>query len=92
MDLPDLLPFLQWPAMLTTIMAAWLVASTSHRRRHGGFWLYLASNALWIGWGWPVQAYGLIALQLFLVVTNVRGLLKTWRDRPSDTSSAVDSA
>lgn len=83
------LDLLQWPAMLTTIGAAWLVASTSRRRRHGGFWLYLASNALWIGWGWPAHAYALIVLQGFLVVTNLRGLRKTWNS--AETPSSVNA-
>ncbi len=41
----------QWPAMAVTVLAAWLVASTSKRRRNIGFWTFLASNVLWIAWG-----------------------------------------
>jgi hypothetical protein len=36
----------------------------------------LLSNALWIAWGWHDGAYALIALQLCLCATNVRGLFK----------------
>ena len=43
----DWLDFLQWPAMLMTLLAAWLVASHSAGRRNAGFWLFLTSNALW---------------------------------------------
>ncbi|MEG6657473.1 hypothetical protein V2A87_44065, partial [Pseudomonas aeruginosa] len=45
------LDYLQWPAMLVTVVAAWLVASAHRRRRKVGFWVFLASNLLWIAWG-----------------------------------------
>ena len=49
---------LQWPAMVLTLAAAWLVGSTRKARRTVGFWVFLASNALWIAWAgtttrWP---------------------------------------
>jgi len=68
---------LQWPAMGVTILAAWLVASRSRRRRHVGFWVYFASNALWIAWGLHTQAWALVALQFALAAMNVRGERKT---------------
>jgi hypothetical protein len=73
----DLLDLMQWPAMLVTLMASWLVASRSAGRRHAGFWLFLTSNALWIAWGWQAGAYALIALQIGLAGLNTRGALKT---------------
>lgn len=45
------LALLQWPAMLATLTAAWLVASQRSGRRSAGFWIYLLSNALWTVWG-----------------------------------------
>ncbi len=57
------LDYLQWPAMLVTVVAAWLVASAHRRRRKVGFWVFLASNLLWIAWGLYAQAYALILLQ-----------------------------
>lgn len=33
----DIVDLLQWPAMLTTVAAAWLVASRSAARRASGF-------------------------------------------------------
>jgi hypothetical protein len=48
----DYLDLIQWPAMLATTVAAWLVASLSKRRRSIGFWIFLLSNAVWIVWGW----------------------------------------
>lgn len=67
---------LQWPAMAVTIAAAWFVASSAKRKRTVGFWLFLLSNVLWSVWGWYQQAYALVLLQIFLAVTNVRGVYK----------------
>jgi hypothetical protein len=72
----DYIDMLQWPAMLVTIVAAWLVASTSRRRRTIGFWVFLASNVLWSVWGWHQRAYALIVLQIALALMNARGVYK----------------
>jgi hypothetical protein len=71
-----LLNALQWPAMVITLTAAWLVASQSTRKRTIGFWCFVASNILWIAWGVHAQAYALIALQIGLFVLNLRGVRK----------------
>lgn len=68
---------LQWPAFAASLAAAYLVASTSKKRRNVGFWVFLVSNVLWIGWGLHTDAWALIALQVCLAGMNVRGLLKT---------------
>ena len=67
---------LQWPAMVATLLAAWLVASQSKRRRSFGFWVFIVSNVLWTIWGWRARAFALVALQLGLFVLNVRGARK----------------
>jgi hypothetical protein len=67
---------LQWPAMVVTIGAAWLVAAQSRRKRTIGFWVFMLSNVLWSVWGWSQDAYALIVLQVFLAVTNIRGISK----------------
>ena len=72
----DLLDLLQWPAMAVTVLAAWLVASQSKHRRGAGFWVFLASNVLWIAWGWHDGAHALIALQIALAALNIRGAFK----------------
>jgi hypothetical protein len=72
----DLLDLVQWPAMLVTIVAAWLVASTRKRRRALGFWCFLLSNVLWIAWGWHTSAHALVVLQFALAALNIRGALK----------------
>ena len=76
----DLLPHLQWPAMAVTLVAAWLVASQSKRKRNWGFWTFIVSNVLWVIWGWHDHAYALIALQLGLFALNLRGARKSSAD------------
>jgi len=70
------LDLLQWPAMAVTIAAAWCIASTHKARRRLGFWLFLASNVLWIAWGWFAAAWALILLQVALAFLNIRGARK----------------
>ncbi len=67
---------LQWPAMAVTIAAAWCVASTRRSNRRVGFWLFLASNVLWVAWGWHAGAWALIVLQVALAALNIRGAYK----------------
>jgi hypothetical protein len=75
--MPDLnLDLVQWPAMVVTLLASWLVASRSTRKRAWGFWIFLLSNVLWVAWGWHSHAHALIALQLGLAVMNIRGAKK----------------
>jgi hypothetical protein len=70
--------WVQWPAMLVTVLAAWLIGSQRARRRMIGFWCFILSNILWIVWGWPAQAYALIALQICLFCLNLRGFKKNF--------------
>lgn len=79
--------FLQWPAMVATLTAAWLVASTRQHRRRIGFWVFVTSNALWVLWGWHSAAYALILLQLGLFVMNLRGIEK---NPPEPVAPAAD--
>ncbi len=72
----NMLDLIQWPAMVLTVVAAWLVASQSKPRREAGFWVFLASNGLWAVWGWHTQAYALMVLQAGLVLMNFRGVFK----------------
>lgn len=67
------LDLLQWPAMVVTVLAGYLVASSSEARRQWGFWIFLLSNVLWIAWGVVSHAYALIVLQVCLAFMNVRG-------------------
>lgn len=79
----DLLNLVQWPAMLVTLVASWLVASRSPQRRSAGFWLFLLSNVLWVVWGWHTSAIALISLQVGLAAFNIRGAFKTDQQAPS---------
>ena len=63
--------------MLVTVAAAWLVTSRHARCRNSGFWVFLASNVLWIAWAVPSKAWALIVLQIALLVINIRGAAKT---------------
>ena len=72
----DYVDLLQWPAMVTTVIAAWLVASRSAHKRAIGFWCFLASNVLWVAWGFHDRAWALVGLQFFLAALNVRGIYK----------------
>ncbi len=63
--------------MAVTIAAAWLVASESATRRNVGFWVFLASNVLWVVWGFIASAHALIVLQIALAAMNIRGALKS---------------
>lgn len=69
--------WLQWPAMLATLAAAWLVGAHSEIRRNWGFWVFLLSNALWIVWAVYSGSWALLVLQLGLAIMNVRGAKKT---------------
>lgn len=75
--MPHWIEWLQWPAMLATVLAAWLVASSDDGRRHAGFWVFLLSNLLWVVWGWHTGATALVVLQFSLAVMNIRGASKT---------------
>jgi len=77
----DFLNLIQWPAMVITVIAAWMVASQRKRRRNWGFWLFLLSNVLWIAWGMGDHAYALIVLQLALAALNIRGAVKNQPQR-----------
>jgi hypothetical protein len=81
------LDFIQWPAMVVTVAAAWYVASTHQRRRHIGFWLFIASNILWVAWGLSAHAYALITLQACLAAMNIRGANHTEKSPPQTGDS-----
>jgi hypothetical protein len=78
------LDWIQWPAMVLTILAAWLAASAREPRRGAGFWCFLGSNALWVVWGWQAAAWALVVLQFALAGMNIRGV------RNNDPASGQD--
>lgn len=76
----DLMALVQWPAMVMTVLAAYLVGSQSKKKRSWGFWIFLISNAMWIVWGIHDGAHALIVLQISLAVLNIRGAFKNEPD------------
>lgn len=88
----DALDLLQWPAMAVTVLAAWLVASKSKRRRSIGFWAFLASNVLWVVWGYHDRAYALIVLQVCLAALNIRGVLNNDPALKAKVTGAAETA
>jgi len=76
MDMDSFLNAMQWPAMIATLVAAWLVGSQTKAKRSAGFWCFILSNVLWVIWGWHARAYALIGLQFGLFLINVRGTRK----------------
>ena len=86
----DVISALQWPAMVVTLVASWLVASQSKKKRGWGFWCFILSNVLWVAWGWHDGAYALIALQLGLFVLNVRGARKNDPEKADESNNSSD--
>ncbi len=84
----DFVNLLQWPAMAITIAATLLVASSDSRHRKTGFWLFLASNGLWIAWGVHAYTPALIALQIALAGLNIHGALKARRAKKTSSRKA----
>jgi hypothetical protein len=80
-----IIELIQWPAMAVTVAAAWLVASQSERKRNIAFWVFIASNLLWIVWGLHDRAYALVFLQVCLAATNIRGARKNDPDTAQST-------
>jgi hypothetical protein len=73
------LALLQWPAMATSLAAAWWMGSRQPGQRVVAFCVLIAGNLMWIGWGWGERAWGLIALNVGLMAFNVRGIVKNER-------------
>ncbi|MEJ6655838.1 MAG: hypothetical protein QNL70_07510 [Pseudomonas sp.] len=82
MDIDSLINLLQWPAMVVTLVAAWLVGSRNRTKRLLGFLCFIGSNLLWVIWGWHADAWALIALQVGLFLMNLRGTRKNAEPAP----------
>jgi len=83
---------MQWPAMLATVMAAWLVGSTHAARRKAGFWIFLLSNLLWAAWGINAGAIALVLLQFALAAMNTRGMIKNQRNEREQLPGRASAA
>ena len=67
---------LEWPAMAISLAAAWWMGSRKAQKRVVAFVMLIVGNLMWIAWGWGVQAWALIALNVGLMALNVRGIVK----------------
>lgn len=76
-----LIDFLQWPALVLSIVGAWLVGGRRSNQRLAGFVLFLISNALWSAWGIGSDAWGLVITQAFFTWTSLRGIRTNLYDR-----------
>ena len=72
----DFVAYLEWPAMLITLAAAWWLGSKKPEKRIFAFSLLIAGNLMWIAWGWGDDAWALIALNVGLMGLNVRAIMK----------------
>lgn len=66
--------------MIVTVIAAWFTGSTTEWKRKWGFWMFLASNVLWVAWGYSARAWAVVVLQVFLAIVNIRGARKNEPD------------
>jgi hypothetical protein len=82
----DYLDWIQWPAMIVTVLAAWLIGSQRPGRRMIGFVCFSVSNVLWVIWGFYAGAYALIVLQVCLFLMNLRGLKKNSKGKENEHS------
>lgn len=76
-----MIDLLQWPALVLSIVGAWLVGSNVRQQRAAGFLLFLLSNALWSMWGIGIAAWGVVITQAFFTWTSIRGLRTNLIDR-----------
>lgn len=72
----DLFAYLEWPAMLVSLIAAYWMGSKKADKRVIAFWMLIVGNVMWIAWGWGEAAWALIALNVGLMALNVRGIMK----------------
>jgi hypothetical protein len=77
MNSSEILPHMQWPAMVVTVVASWFVTSRFKKNRWVGFMLFLLSNVLWITWALHAGATALVVLQICLAGLNVLGLRRS---------------
>jgi hypothetical protein len=73
----DIVDLLQWPAMVITVIAAWLVGSASRASAPSASGASSRATCLWVVWGLHDHAYALVALQFFLAAINARGSTRT---------------
>lgn len=72
----DFFAYLEWPAMVISLAAAWWLGSKKPEKRIIAFSLLIVGNLMWIAWGWGDEAWALIALNVGLMALNIRAIIK----------------
>lgn len=65
----------EWTATFCTVYGAWLLADKG-RFASWGFVLFLAANALWIGYALQTSQHGLLVQQIALTAVSAIGIWK----------------
>ena len=69
---------LEWSGCDASVAGGMLLVLNNGLSRFG-WWCFLVSNALWIGFGFLSGAAGLVVQQAFFVAINVLGLIRWMR-------------
>ncbi len=64
----------QYPALITGIIGAYFVSSTTSKKRYWGFFLWIISDICWALFGLSASGYGLVIMQLIFIFTSSRGM------------------
>lgn len=76
-----MIDFLQWPALVLSVIGAWLVGGSTMTHRRRGFLFFLLSNGLWMLWAGGIEAWGVVITQAVFTWTSIRGLCANLHDR-----------
>ena len=68
---------LDWLAMGLSLLAVWMLGN----KNKFGFLVFVAANALWVALGLTlIHSYGIVAGNLFFLVSNARGFANWWKE------------
>lgn len=68
----------EWLACFAGLLGASLLA-LNNRYSRWGFVAFLASNCLWIAYGYYNQAWGLVVMQIGFTVTSTVGIIRWFK-------------
>ena len=72
---------IEWSAAAVALLGAWLLGYRPSVLRLAGWVCFLISNVLWGLWGLSVGAVPLVIMQGFFLITSVRGIHATWKEK-----------
>ena len=70
--------------MAVSLLGSWWIGDKDRKHRHLGFVVLVVSNALWIAWAIPDNAWALLVMQAAFVFLNSRGFYETFKGRSED--------